>query len=126
MLSGETESISNDVREIISDFSNIVLVSSLSVMELIFLFKNGKIKTTFKTASEIEAAISDRLYIEILHTKPEHFKTYSKLEIANNHKDQIDHFIISQAVCEEIPLISSDKKFKEYISQNLDFVYNKR
>jgi len=37
-----------------------------------------------------------------------------------------DHLIISQAISDKIPVISSDYKFKEYIEQGLDFVFNKR
>lgn len=37
-----------------------------------------------------------------------------------------DHLIISQAISDRIDLISSDTKFKEYISQGLKFIYNKR
>jgi PIN domain nuclease of toxin-antitoxin system len=40
--------------------------------------------------------------------------------------DPSDHLIISQAITEGIPLISSDRKFHFYTQQALDFVYNER
>lgn len=126
MISGETENISRDVQNILSDYSNILYTSSLSVIEIIYLQENHKIKTRYKDSESLLKAITDEHYIQILHTKDEHLQTYSRLKPAENHKDQIDHFIISQAVCEKIPLVSSDRKFHSYISQNLDFVYNKR
>jgi len=32
----------------------------------------------------------------------------------------------SQAISDKIPIISSDHKFKEYVSQGLEFIFNKR
>lgn len=124
LLTGDKDSIHKDVLQLLDDFSNTFYVSSLSVIELVFLFNHNKIKTEYKSAEELCKAIDERLFFTILHTKDEHFKTYSQLQIAENHKDQIDHFLISQAICEKIPLVSSDRKFREY--QHLNFVYNKR
>ncbi|MGC4130359.1 MAG: type II toxin-antitoxin system VapC family toxin [Bergeyella sp.] len=126
VLMGDKDNISADVQQIIDDFSNTLYVSSLSIVEVVYLFENEKIKTKHRSAEALCKAIEEDLYIQILHTKDEHLKTYSRLKLAENHKDQIDHFIISQAVCEKIPLVSSDRKFYSYIPQNLDFVYNKR
>ena len=51
--------------------------------------------------------------------------TYSDLEInlSQKHKDPSDHVIISHAITERLPLLSSDSKFKFYRKQGLDFVY---
>lgn len=125
MLLGKTESISHEVEDIISDFSNTLCVSSASIIETILLHKTHKIRLGFKV-EELTNVIEDQLYLNILHTKDEHLKTYSQLEIIPNHKDQIDHFIISQAISEKMILVSSDRKFKEYSTQKLEFVFNKR
>jgi PIN domain nuclease of toxin-antitoxin system len=42
------------------------------------------------------------------------------------HNDPNDHAIIAQAIADKIPVISSDHKFKSYISQGLKLVFNKR
>jgi len=54
--------------------------------------------------------------------------TLSRLIIneAQEHNDPSDHVIISQAITEHLPLISSDTKFEFYRSQGLDFIYNKK
>lgn len=126
LLAGDRESVHADVLQLFDDFSNTFYVSSLTIIELIYLFEHKKIKTCHKTSEELCKAIEEDLYFQILHTKNEHLQVYSRLKTAENHKDQIDHFIISQAICEKIPLVSSDKKFRLYTSQNLDFVYNRR
>jgi len=53
-------------------------------------------------------------------------RQYLSLQIDENHKDMNDHLIISQAISDKIPLISSDNKFPFYETQNLKFVFNKR
>lgn len=126
ILTQKDDDISVDVRAILDDYYNTFYTSSLSIVELVFLFNNGKIKSTYKNVESLLKAIKNDLYIHTLHTKDEHFKNYSVLVPAENHKDQIDHCIISQAICEKMPLVSSDRKFSEYCSQGLNFVYNKR
>jgi PIN domain nuclease of toxin-antitoxin system len=55
-------------------------------------------------------------------------KTYSKLSInrIDDHKDPSDHVIISHAITNKIPLISSDGRFPFYTNQGLDLIYNAR
>lgn len=123
-MSGDTENISRDVADLLFDYGNTLYTSSLSLMEIIYLMKAGKIKLKFKTAESLLDEISNSMNIHILDTKPEHFRVYSKMQLAKGHRDQIDHFIISQSITEKIPLISSDGRFKEY--KELDFIYNTR
>ncbi|MGA9212533.1 type II toxin-antitoxin system VapC family toxin [Kaistella sp.] len=126
LISGNSDNLSSEVSDVLSDYSNQLFISSLTLVEIIYLLNNQKIKNKFKNSDELFRVIAEDLYIQTLHTKDEHLKVYSKLQIAKDHKDQIDHFIISQAICEKIPLVSSDRKFREYQNQNLNFVYNKR
>lgn len=126
MMSGEYDDLSPEVKSILFDYSHLLYASSLSLMEIVNLLNNKKIKTKYKNPESLLEAISAEYFIQILHTKNEHLQTYSRLRIVENHKDPIDHLIISQAICEKIPLISSDRKFNSYISQNLEFIYNRR
>ena len=77
-------------------------------------------------ATDMVKAIEEDLYIEILPFTKEHSYTMAKLEIAIGHNDPFDHSIISHAITDKLTLVSSDRKFKEYIPQKLNFVYNKR
>ena len=43
---------------------------------------------------------------------------------AQGHKDPSDHVIIAQAITENMPLISSDKRFEFYRTQGLDLIQN--
>ncbi len=42
----------------------------------------------------------------------------------SNHFDPSDHLIISHAICNRIPLISDDVKFKFYRNQGLQLIEN--
>ncbi|MCL2728032.1 MAG: hypothetical protein FWD56_06590 [Bacteroidales bacterium] len=55
-----------------------------------------------------------------------HLLQYAALETVAGHRDPNDHIIIAQAISDKIPIISSDRMFKQYIKQGLEFVYNRR
>ena len=66
--------------------------------------------------------------IKILPVKKEHLLTYATLQLntAQDHKDPSDHIIISHAISEKLPLISSDSKFEFYQKQGLEFIFNSK
>jgi PIN domain nuclease of toxin-antitoxin system len=89
------------------------------------LFNNNKIRSKkWKTAEDILHTVVDDLDIKILPLREDVAFTYSRLVLndALNHYDPSDHIIISQAITEKIPLISSDLKFPFYREQGLDLI----
>jgi PIN domain nuclease of toxin-antitoxin system len=48
-----------------------------------------------------------------------------KLALVEGHNDPSDRLIISQALTEKMPLISSDKKFPKYRKLGLDLISNR-
>ena len=126
VLTRDYESISRDVEHILRDYANRFYVSSVTTRELIHAYKTGDIEhKDLKTAISLFDAMGN-LDIEIVPMNKFHLLKYAELETAAGHNDPNDHIIISQAISDKIPVISSDRKFKEYISQGLDFVFNKR
>ena len=122
-------SLSREVVSLLSDYANTLHMSAESVKELIVAYNNKKLLTKkWKTAEEMVAAIEDEYYIKILPVSKEHMKTYSKLSInsIDDHKDPSDHVIISHAITNKIPLISSDRRFPYYTNQGLDLILNER
>jgi len=90
------------------------------------LYKSGDFKTSkYKTPTEVFDALNS-IGIEIKPITEKHLRCYSELETAKGHKDPNDHIIIAQAISDKIPIISSDNKFKEYVGQGLNFVFNRR
>ena len=121
--------LDKDVESIIQDYSNTLHMSAESVKELIVAYNNkGLLTKKWKTAEEMVAAIEDEYYIKILPVSKEHMKTYSKLSInsIDDHKDPSDHVIISHAITNKLPLISSDRRFPYYTNQGLDLIFNER
>ena len=125
-LSGETHNLSQETRLILEDYSNLLYTSSVSVLELLQLYRIKKIQVNkFKTAEALIGAIEDLLYIQILPFAKQHTETLSKLEIAQKHNDPFDHAIIAHAMTEKLILVSSDRKFHNYTGAGLDFVFNR-
>jgi PIN domain nuclease of toxin-antitoxin system len=120
------EALSVEVKDIVSDYSNILYTSSIAINELILLYKIGKIELVgCRSAQDIPLKI-EKSDIKIIYYNQYHLSKYSSLELAGGHKDMNDHAIIAQAISDKIPLISSDKCFENYTSQGLAFIYNKR
>lgn len=127
MISGELDNISSDVVAILSDYNNDLNTSSIAAFELLQLYKNKKISTKkYHTSTDLLKAVEDTFYIKILPFSKEHLASLSKLKTASRHKDPFDHAIIAHAITEKLTLISSDRQFKSYTEQHLDFIFNKR
>ena len=63
--------------------------------------------------------------LNIKYVAKEHLNTFAKLDLVEGHNDPSDRLIISQALTEKIPLISSDTKFPKYRKQGLDLIFNR-
>jgi len=127
ILQNEQDEVHYKVKALLDDYANSFYVSSVVIAELLFLFriKKVKFKAQYKTENDIFIKMKD-LDIRIVNFSQENLATYFSLQIEPNHKDMNDHLIISQAISDKIPLISSDSKFPFYEKQNLKFVFNKR
>jgi len=128
-LATDYEILDRKVCQIVDDYNNMLYLSTESIKELILFYRKQKNKTKFwKNETELVLSIEKDYGIKILPVKKEHLLTYARLTIneAQDHRDPSDHLIISQAITEGIPLISSDRKFHFYTQQALDFVYNER
>ena len=128
-MTQDISSLEHDIRELLSDYSNTLHMSAEFVKELIVAYNNkGLLTKKWKSAEEMVTAIEDEYYIKILPVSKEQMKTYSKLSInhIDNHKDPSDHVIISHAITNKLPLISSDQRFPYYTEQGLDLIFNKR
>ena len=126
MISDE-ERLSPDVATILSDYDTELCLSMESVRELVIAYRNNSFNTRrWRTATDLIRSISDEYFITILTVGFETMATYARLRIneAEGHHDPSDHIIISQALTEHLPLITSDHKFKFYKKQGLDLIYN--
>jgi len=128
-LATDYEILDKKVCQIIDDYQNTLYISTESIKELILFYRKQKNKTKFwKNETEMVLSNESEYGMKIFPVKKEHLLTYATLTIneAQDHRDPSDHLIISQAITERMPLISSDRKFHFYTEQDLDFVYNER
>ena len=118
--------ISNDVRAILDDYENQIYISSESVKELIHLIQSERIVPKKSIRSrDVFDLIQYEFDLHVKYVTKEHLQTLSKLKTVEGHNDPSDRLIISQAITEKIPLISSDKKFPKYTKLGLDLISNR-
>ena len=125
----DPDSLDNDVKAIISDPDNTLYTSAESAKELVIAYRNkGLLTKRWGKAEDMLNSIEDEYGIYIRPINREHIHTYARLSLntRQDHRDPSDHVIISHAITEHMPLISSDTRFGYYPAQGLDFIYNKR
>jgi len=118
--------LSLEVQRILDDYSNRFLVSSVVVRELIHTYKTGSIRDAYSKSVKDLFDAMEELGIDIVPMNKHHLLQYAALDVVPGHKDPNDHIIIAQSISDKIPIISSDRMFKEYRGQGLEFVYNRR
>lgn len=124
----DPDSLDNDVKAIISDPDNTLYTSAESAKELVIAYRNkGLLTKRWGKAEDMLNSIEDEYGIYIRPINREHIHTYARLSLntRQDHRDPSDHVIISHAITEHMPLISSDTRFGYYRAQGLDFIYNK-
>jgi len=121
-----TDSISGVVRDIIDDCENIIYVSSESIKEFIHLVQNNKISPKKEIRSQdLFDLIENTFGFNVKYVAKEHLRTLAKLALVEGHNDPSDRLIISQALTEKMPLISSDTKFPKYKKHGLELIVNR-
>lgn len=98
------------IREIIEDIRQSCFLSAASLWEITIKTQLGKLSLGI-TLEELFDFI-DKNQIEIIPINYQHLLLLSKLP--GHHSDPFDRLIISQAIAEELILITRDKEFKNY------------
>ena len=122
----EEDFLSVNVRTILDDYENIIYVSSESIKEFVHLIQTEKIVLKKEVRSfDVFDLVENKFDLRIKYVTREHLRTLSKLDLVEGHNDPSDRLIISQALTEKMPLISSDTKFPKYRKQGLDLIFNR-
>ena len=122
----DQEELSPMVRDIVDDYSSMLCTSAVCIVELLQLYRIRKIRPKYKTAGALLAALVDKFSLEILPFGEKQIKVLTELCVAPGHNDPFDHAVISHAIADRLTLVSSDRKFDQYRSQKLSFVFNER
>jgi PIN domain nuclease of toxin-antitoxin system len=96
-----------EVREQISDSSNEVFVSAVSVWEIEIKRKKGQLKTPENLIQTIIETDFSFLSITEYHA-------VKAASLPDHHKDPFDRLLIAQAMLEKMVIITSDTQFIKY------------
>jgi PIN domain nuclease of toxin-antitoxin system len=102
--------LSPKAQSVISDSETTVLVSSASAWELAIKSQLGKFKSR-ELVDELDKEIQKEGFVE-LPISIEHALRAGSLP--GRHKDPFDRMLISQALIEEVALVSADRYFDGY------------
>jgi len=83
--------VSADIRELSTDYENIIYVSSESVKEFIHLVQAGKIilKKEYRTLDVFDL-IENTFFFEVKYVTKEHLRTFAQLDTVEGHNDPSD------------------------------------
>lgn len=129
LWTGAQDDISHEVREFISDYGNLLLTSSVCTIEFMHLLQIGKVDKRHHHKKQEADVVGwlDSMGIKVVYTTEAHLRKYNALPIhSDEHRDPFDRFIIAQAIADHTALVSSDRKFRLYEGDGLQFVFNRR
>jgi PIN domain nuclease of toxin-antitoxin system len=103
-----------------------IYVSSESIKEYVHLVQEKRIIPRKEISlTNVFDFIENTLGFKVKYIAKEHLQTFAQLETVEGHTDPSDRLIISQALTERMPLISSDTKFPKYRKQGLNLIVNR-
>jgi len=118
----QTNNLSKKSKEIISNRSNEICVSTVSFWEISlktkinkFYFKDININDFPKYARNMGFTIMDMQENETI--------TFHKLPLKKNHKDPFDRMLIWQAITKNMTMISKDELFEQYKKDGLKLIW---
>lgn len=102
--------IGQQARERIADPDTIVLVSAVSLWEIVVKVRVGKLEAEI---GEIVAAI-ERQDFTLLPIDPAHLEALANLPLHPDHRDPFDHLLVAQALSEGATFVSEDRNAARY------------
>lgn len=108
--------LSPNARNLIADPGNDIEISPATYWEIAIKISTGKygLSEPLDVFMKRELAVN---HFRVLHIEPHHVNPLTSLPF--HHRDPFDRLIISQAMVEQIPVVSSDTAFDRYPVQRL-------
>jgi len=108
------EKLSPKVLDILLDEDNQLYLSHASIWEMQIKYQLGKLQleTELKALISTQQTIND---LRLLDIKTQHI--YALKELPAHHRDPFDRLLISQAIIEQMPLLTIDEKIQQYEEQ---------
>ena len=119
----DTKKLSKNIKDIITDPENRIVVSAISFWEVSLKYSLGKISMKGVLPEQLPDACAQMgFYIEPM--SPFDSSRYHQLK-AFYHKDPFDKMLIWQAICNRFILISNDKFVEKYRTEGLQLISDK-
>jgi PIN domain nuclease of toxin-antitoxin system len=109
---GEPARLSARTMQIMADDSTAVHVSIISLWEIVLKQRVGKLEADIPAI--LEQLASPEGKIDILDVAPAHLLALARLPTQSKHRDPFDHLLISQAIAENMTLVTDDQYFRIY------------
>ena len=104
----DDDQLGSRARELIGDPGNVVLVSVVSLWEIVVKIRIGKLQTDVKELLDIVP----REGFVLLDIGTAHLRTLAGLPI--HHRDPFDHLLMAQAIAEDAIFMSEDRHTSRY------------
>lgn len=105
---GDDEQLGPRARELIEDPANDILISVVSLWEIVVKSRVGKLLADIR---DITDAIPRAGFV-LLEIRTAHLLTLAGLPM--HHRDPFDHLLIAQSIAEDATLISEDRNIPRY------------
>ena len=107
----EIEKLSSAAVDALTSTENSLHLSTASIWEIQVKFKSGKLKL----AKPIDEILDEQIAANDLSILPlERRHAVNVINLPSTHKDPFDRMIISQAMVENMTILTADPKFSEY------------
>jgi PIN domain nuclease of toxin-antitoxin system len=106
--------LSKRARQIISNKTNTILVSSASAWEISTKFRLGKLSGAENLVKDLPDLLR-KARIEVLPINLRHALLSGNL--VNDHRDPFDRMLAAQTIIEDLSLVTSDKVFIDFSLQ---------
>ena len=103
--------LSDHLKELIEDTSNVSYISTASLWEMSIKFNLGKLRLDPNYEEFINREVTTS-NIQLLNIELKHLSINATLPF--HHRDPFDRLIIAQSIAENIPIVTLDSAFNQY------------
>ena len=118
----QTDNLSKNSKEIISNRNNEICVSTVSFWEISFKTKINKFSFANINIDDLPQ-YAKNMGFTIIDTQEKEAMTFHRLPLKKNHKDPFDRMLIWQAITNDMTVISKDEAFDQYKKDGLKIIW---
>ena len=114
LLTADFSRLSASYQRILTDTANAFVLSPASIWEMAIKVRLGKLDLQGVSLDDATGRLRVQQKIRLLDIKQSHLLRIATLPKVKDHGDPFDLLIIAQALTENLPVLTSDRKFVDY------------